>query len=69
MSAVPNEAIRDKLLLSVSEAAGLLGIGRTKVYELMAAGELRPVHIGRLCRLPVDEVLGYVGRLCAGDFA
>jgi excisionase family DNA binding protein len=39
------------LLLTPEEAAGLLRIGRTTVYALMKAGELRPVHIGRSCRL------------------
>jgi excisionase family DNA binding protein len=54
---------RSPWLVSPAEAAGLLGVGRTKVYELMAAGHLRPVHIGRSCRLPVDEVRDYVQRL------
>jgi hypothetical protein len=26
----------------------MLGIGRTKAYELIAGGELRVVHIGRV---------------------
>jgi excisionase family DNA binding protein len=53
-------------LVSPAEAARLLGIGRTKVYELMAGGELRPIHIGRSCRLPVEEVRDYVQRLRDG---
>lgn len=52
-----------RLLLSVDEAASVLGIGRTKLYELIAAGELRPVHIGRLCRLPIEQVVSFVQRL------
>jgi excisionase family DNA binding protein len=43
-------------LLSIAEAAAMLGIGRSMVYELIAVGYLRPVHIGRACRLPVQEV-------------
>lgn len=34
-------------LLTVVEVAALLGIGRTKVYELMATGQLAYVAIGR----------------------
>jgi excisionase family DNA binding protein len=39
-------------LLKATEVARLLGIGRTKVYELMAAGELPVVRIGRFVRVP-----------------
>jgi len=38
----------DKLLLTPTEAATALGIGRSKVYELMQTGQLQSVHIGRL---------------------
>ena len=34
-------------LLRVEEAAKLLQIGRNKVYELAAAGEIPSLHIGR----------------------
>jgi excisionase family DNA binding protein len=36
----------DRLLLTPVEAARALGIGRTKVYELMAGGTLRSVKMG-----------------------
>ena len=36
------------LLLSLVEAARRLGIGRTSMYELLDAGEIESVHIGRL---------------------
>lgn len=51
------------LLLSVEEAGTALGIGRTKTYELIAAGFLEAVHIGRCARVPVDSVERYVDRL------
>jgi excisionase family DNA binding protein len=51
------------LLLSVEEAAGALGIGRSKTYELIAAGELETVHIGRSLRVPVDAVHAFIERL------
>lgn len=40
------------LLLTVVEAAAMLGVGRTTAYELIAAGQLQVVHIGgrRGCR-------------------
>lgn len=51
------------LLLSVTEAARALGLGRSKTYELIASGDLEVVHIGRCSRVPVDAVAAYVQRL------
>jgi excisionase family DNA binding protein len=48
------------LLLTPKEAAAVLRVGRTTLYALMKAGHLRPVHIGRSCRLPRTELERYV---------
>ncbi|NEM08730.1 helix-turn-helix domain-containing protein [Geodermatophilus normandii] len=53
----------DPLLLTPEEAAQVLRIGRTTIYALMKAGELRAVHIGRSCRLPRAELERYVDHL------
>lgn len=53
------------LLLTPEEAAQVLRIGRTTIYALMKAGDLRPVHIGRSCRLARAELERYVNRLQA----
>lgn len=53
-------------LLRVEEAAKVLGVGRTKVYELIGRGEMPVVRIGRCVRIPRqtldqwirDQVLG-----------
>jgi excisionase family DNA binding protein len=55
----------EPLLLTVAEAGRLLSVGRTTVYELIAQGELRTVHIGRACRVPVAAVSDYVERQLA----
>jgi excisionase family DNA binding protein len=52
--------IMNKLLLSPAEAAEVLGIGRTKLYELLSAGIIRSVHIGRGRRVPTEALLEYV---------
>jgi excisionase family DNA binding protein len=46
----------DKLLLTPAEAARALGVGRTKVYELMASGALASVQIGRCRRVPREAL-------------
>src|SRR4051812_45552262 len=56
---------REALLLTPEEAAKLLRVGRTTVYALMKAGELRPVHIGRSCRISHAELERFVSRLDA----
>jgi excisionase family DNA binding protein len=55
----------DRLLLTAEEAANVLRIGRTTVYALMKSGELRPVHIGRSCRISQAELDRFVRRLQA----
>lgn len=50
----------ERLLLTAEEAAEVLHVGRTKVYALIRDGALRPVHIGRSCRLPLAELHWYV---------
>lgn len=39
-------------LLRVEEAAPMLGIGRTKAFEMVARRELPVVRMGRLVRVP-----------------
>ena len=56
---------REALLLTPEEAATLLRVGRTTVYALMRAGDLRPVHIGRSCRISHAELERFVGQLAA----
>jgi excisionase family DNA binding protein len=53
----------EKLLLTPEEAAEVLSIGRTKLYELMADGDLLSVRIGGSRRVPIDAVNEFVARL------
>ena len=50
----------DKLLLTPVEAARVLGIGRSKVYELMQSGQLESVHIGACRRVPAEAVHSFL---------
>ncbi len=51
------------LLVCPEDAARVLGVGRTKVYELMHSGALRSVRVGGLRRIPVAALAEFVARL------
>ena len=53
----------DKLLLTPTEAASALGIGRSKVYELLKSGQLQSVHIGACRRVPRDALTAFLEQL------
>ena len=53
----------DARLLTVRQAAQVLGLGRSTVYELIAAGELETVSIGRSRRVPLDALREFVTAL------
>ena len=48
------------ILLRAEEVAILLGLGRTKVFEMLAAGELPTVRIGRCVRVPRTRLDAWV---------
>jgi excisionase family DNA binding protein len=53
----------ERLLLTPEETAEMLGIGRTKVYELMRLGLIESVKIHGCRRIPTEAVHDYVERL------
>jgi excisionase family DNA binding protein len=52
----------DRLLLRPDEAAELIGIGRSKVYEMLATGELPSVRVGGRLRVPLNELREWVAQ-------
>jgi excisionase family DNA binding protein len=52
-----------RLLLTVSEAARALSIGRSKCFELINSGRLRSVKIDGARRVPVTAVHAFVEQL------
>lgn len=50
------------LLLTPEDAAEMLSISRSKLYELLAAGEVESVRIGGSRRIPVDALEDFVDR-------
>lgn len=53
------------VVLTIEQAANRLGIGRTTMYALVTAGQVRSVTIGRLRRIPAQCLDEYVARLLA----
>ena len=52
----------DRLLLRPMEAAEAIGVGRSKVYELLASGELPSIRIGGSVRVPVSKLRDWIER-------
>jgi excisionase family DNA binding protein len=52
-----------KLLLTVTQAASLLSLGRSKTYELVRAGVIPSVRITGSRRIKVSDLLVYVAAL------
>ncbi len=50
----------DQLLLKAEEVAKALGLGRSKVYEMMQSGELPVVRIGRSVRVSRSALAAWV---------
>lgn len=53
----------DKLLLYPAEVAELLSISKSKLYGLLARGELESVQVGRCRRVPAKALQKYLDRL------
>lgn len=56
-------AAPDRLLLTVEEAGAVLGVGRSLMYELIAAGTIKTVRVGRLRRVRPEALRDYVASL------
>ncbi len=57
----------DKLLLTPREAADVLGIGRSLLYQLLRTGDVASVQIGRCRRIPAANLPELIARLQAGS--
>lgn len=61
--------VMEKLLLSPEEAAEVLGVGRSTIYDLMRLKLLRSVKIGRYRKIPADACRELVDRLVNEEVA
>lgn len=54
------DRVPPQLLVKVEEAARLCRISRSRMYELMAAGEVPSLSIGRSRRIPLDRLQAWI---------
>ncbi len=57
----------DKMLLTVTEAADRLGVGRSFLYTVIQRGQLATVKLGRARRVHVGALEEFVKRLQADE--
>ena len=72
MLPAPQRRSTPPLLLTPAEAAISLRLARSTIYELMGAGQLPSVRIGRARRIPVQAIRDFLvglGAELSGDAA
>jgi len=53
----------ERMLVPVPEAIYAIGLGRSKFYQLIRAGDLTLVHVGRRSFVPAESLHAFVERL------
>ena len=59
----------ESLLLRPNEAARLLGIGRSKLFEMLARNELPVIRFGRCVRIPRRELAQWINQGVGDEIA
>lgn len=54
----------EPICVRINDAARMIGIGRTKLYELIAAGELETVKFGKATCITTASLQEMVKRRC-----
>jgi excisionase family DNA binding protein len=67
MRVIEDIVVNDACLLRpiavrVREACRLTGIGRSKLYELIAAGEIEIVKVGTITLIPIASLTDFLNR-------
>ena len=53
----------EPICVRINDAARMIGVGRTKLYELISAGELETVKIGNATRVTTASLHGLIRRM------
>lgn len=54
-----------RLAVRVEEAAEMLGLGRSTVFELLKDGSLASIKVGKRRLIPIQEITAFIGRLAS----
>jgi excisionase family DNA binding protein len=60
------DGMAENRLLKVMEVLPLIGLSRSKVYEMTRTGELPTVRIGRSVRVPTAGLMAWIERNTLG---
>ena len=52
----------EPICVRINDAARMIGVGRTKLYELISSGELETVKIGKATRVTTASLHGLIDR-------
>lgn len=63
----PEVALGEPLLIIVEEAADLLRLGRTRMFEFVMSGQIVNVKVGRRRLIPRKSLVEYVDGLINGQ--
>ena len=61
------DASTTEVLITIEDAGQRLALSRAKMYQLINAGELTPIRIGRSCRLLAQEVADFPNRYLVSE--
>nr|WP_079247301.1 helix-turn-helix domain-containing protein [Sphingomonas turrisvirgatae] len=50
----------EPLAVRIPQAAQMLGIGKSKLYQFIAAGEIETVKVGRSTLVPTDSLKAFI---------
>lgn len=57
---LPEDAVSRPLTVRIREACRLTGIGRSKLYELIGAGEIEIVKVGTITLIPIHSLQSFL---------
>ena len=57
---LPEDAVFKPLTVRIREACRLTGIGRSKLYELIGAGEIEVIKVGAITLIPVSALERFI---------
>lgn len=52
----------DLITVRIREACRITGIGRSKFYELISAGEIETLKVGSITLVPIDGLRQFIDR-------